>query len=273
MCIRERQERQRVHPARSGENARCGYPELGTPRRAAFGTAVGPEASGWTLVLVAKQPPSGDTRCRSRPFGTSHRWVIPPRHGAAAWKTKRSGTGCPIHCGARFARAREAHISTDGPYAPIRSLPRHHAGDSGAARDPRRRRCGDDHRVRRRRPLGHRHQQRLLGPACRGHHASRAVHPTWHPAWSTMCVTGVLGSCTSSNLSSGRYLVREAPSGAPAGWRDFQNLSWGGAAAAQSPSRPYVGDISISGNSGNNFNVGPATTSRPTTTTTRRGRS
>ena len=51
--------------------------------------------------------------------------------------------------------------------------------------------------------------------------------------WTPLCTTGAGGSCTSASVSNARYLVREAPAGAPFGWRSFQQLAW----AAPPPAR------------------------------------
>jgi len=79
--------------------------------------------------------------------------------------------------------------------------------------------------------------------------------------WSALCTSGAAGACTSASVANGRYLVREAPTGAPAGWRALTQVSWGGASSGQSPSRAYVGDVTVYGN---NATVRPSTSWSPT---------
>lgn len=63
--------------------------------------------------------------------------------------------------------------------------------------------------------------------------------------WSPLCTADATGTCTGAVAADGRYLVREAS--APAGWRSFQALAWGGAAVGASTARPYVGDVTVAG--------------------------
>jgi hypothetical protein len=86
--------------------------------------------------------------------------------------------------------------------------------------------------------------------------------------WSTLCTTGASGACTSASVADGRYLVRQAPAGAPAGWRALSQVAWGGASSGQSPSRAYVGDVSVADN---NATVGPSTEWAPTAPTSGSG--
>ena len=67
-------------------------------------------------------------------------------------------------------------------------------------------------------------------------------------SWSSMCTSDASGDCTSGTVANGRYLVREAPTGAPAGWRSMTNAAWGGGSSGSSPNRDYVGDVTVSGN-------------------------
>jgi len=66
-------------------------------------------------------------------------------------------------------------------------------------------------------------------------------------SWSALCTTGVTGACTSASLADGRYLVRQAPGGAPAGWRALTQAAWGGSSSGTSATRDYVGDATVSG--------------------------
>jgi hypothetical protein len=79
-------------------------------------------------------------------------------------------------------------------------------------------------------------------------------------SWSTLCTSGASGTCQSPILSAGRYLVREAPGAAPAGWRALTEAAWGGGSTGSSPIRPYVGDVTVNGN----VTVHPSTTWSPT---------
>ena len=79
--------------------------------------------------------------------------------------------------------------------------------------------------------------------------------------WSHMCTSDASGDCTSGTVANGRYLVRETPGGAPTGWRALTKAAWGGASTGASPSRDYVGDVSVSGG---NVTVRPSTAWSPT---------
>ncbi len=63
-------------------------------------------------------------------------------------------------------------------------------------------------------------------------------------AWTALCATDATGSCT-AGADDGRFLVRVASG--PVGWRSFPALAWGGAATGASPSRAYVGDVTVAG--------------------------
>ena len=89
-------------------------------------------------------------------------------------------------------------------------------------------------------------------------------------SWSALCTTDATGSCTSVSLANGRYLVREAPGGAPAGWRNLTQLAWGGGSTGSSPTRAYVGDVTITTNS--SVTVRPSTDWSPTAASTTSGR-
>jgi von Willebrand factor type A domain len=83
-------------------------------------------------------------------------------------------------------------------------------------------------------------------------------------SWSALCTTGGSGACTSASMANGRYLVRESPTGAPAGWRALTRAAWSGASTGASPSRAYVGDVTVSGA---NATVRPSTSWSPTAAT------
>jgi hypothetical protein len=87
--------------------------------------------------------------------------------------------------------------------------------------------------------------------------------------WSALCTTDVTGDCTSASLPDGRYLVRQAPAGAPAGWRALTEVAWGGGSAGASPSREYVGDVTVNGAA---VTVHPSTDWAPTAPTQASGR-
>jgi uncharacterized repeat protein (TIGR01451 family) len=86
--------------------------------------------------------------------------------------------------------------------------------------------------------------------------------------WSSMCTSDASGDCTSGTVANGRYLVREAPSGAPAGWRSLTDAAWGGGSTGSSPSRDYVGDVTVASN---NATVRPSTTWSPTASSSTSG--
>ncbi len=90
-------------------------------------------------------------------------------------------------------------------------------------------------------------------------------------SWSTLCTTGTpTGACTSPSLNNGRYLVRQSPGGAPSGWRALTHVAWGGGSSGASPTRGYVGDVSVS--NGSNVTVRPSTEWSPTGLSTASGR-
>ncbi|MEA2191145.1 MAG: large repetitive protein [Solirubrobacteraceae bacterium] len=64
-------------------------------------------------------------------------------------------------------------------------------------------------------------------------------------SWSPLCTTDATGACTSPSLATGRYLVREAIAGAPAGWRALTDLAWSGGSSGTSPTGNYVGDVTV----------------------------
>jgi len=66
-------------------------------------------------------------------------------------------------------------------------------------------------------------------------------------SWSALCTTGASGACTSATVANGRYLVRQTPGGAPAGYRALTQAAWGGSSSGASPTRDYVGDATVYG--------------------------
>lgn len=64
-------------------------------------------------------------------------------------------------------------------------------------------------------------------------------------AWLALCVTDATGACRGNTLPNGRYLVREAPAGAPPGWHTLADVAWGGGSTGTSPTRAYAGDVVV----------------------------
>jgi hypothetical protein len=81
-------------------------------------------------------------------------------------------------------------------------------------------------------------------------------------AWTDLCTTGVLGSCTANlaNASSTTYRVRVKSTGAPSGWRAFQTLNFGGASGSSSPAADYIGLVTVP-SSNTTMSVSPADSS------------
>gem|GEM_PF-4028718 len=88
-------------------------------------------------------------------------------------------------------------------------------------------------------------------------------------SWSALCTTLVTGACSSASLTNGRYLVREAPTAGPSGWRTLTTLAWGGGSSGSSPARGYVGDVTIT--NGSAVTVRPSTSWSPTAPATGSG--
>jgi uncharacterized repeat protein (TIGR01451 family) len=88
--------------------------------------------------------------------------------------------------------------------------------------------------------------------------------------WSSLCTTDATAACTSASLANGHYLVRAAAGGAPAGWRNLTQLAWGGSSTGSSPTRGYVGDVTVS--NGAAVTVRPSTAWSPTAPDSSSGR-